>query len=336
MTADRRMGEGMAVWRGHAAMPAALRSGVVGIGNFDGVHLGHRRLVETVLAQARAAGRPAIVLTFEPHPRSFFTPAAPLFRLTPEPVKLKVLAALGLDATVVWPFDARLATTSAADFVGGFIAREIGAAAVVVGDDFHFGHRRGGTPAVLRELCAANGLACTIIAPVQEEGRTVSSSAIREALQEGRIGAANGSLGYRWFVEGEVRHGDKRGRDLGFPTANVDLGAHCRLRHGIYAVRAAIAPGGIRNGVASFGRRPTFDDGAPLLEVNLFDFTGDLYGKTLEVEFVDWIRGEERFESADALISRMNQDAEEAKGILAGADGMGPASLIGAAGPKSG
>lgn len=319
---------GPRVWRGHDPMPAALRGGVVGIGNFDGVHLGHRQLIRTVQDQARAAGKPAIALTFEPHPRSYFAPQAPLFRLTPEPVKVNVLGRLGLDAVIVWPFDAQLAETSAEDFVGRFIAGEIGASAVVVGEDFHFGHKRRGTPAMLPQLCAANGLGCTIIGPVQEDGQTVSSSAIRDALREGRVEAANERLGYRWFVAAEVRHGDKRGRDLGFPTANLDPGPHCLLRHGIYAVRVATAPGLIHDGVASYGCRPTFDNGAPLLEVHLFDFRGDLYGCNLEVEFVGWIRGEERFDNAQALIARMNRDADEARAMLAAASGT-PPSLIG-------
>jgi riboflavin kinase/FMN adenylyltransferase len=255
-------------------------------------------------------------MTFEPHPQAFFRPDVPHFRLTPDPVKLAVLERLGLDGVFVRRFDATLAAMSAADFVQGLMARELGVTGVVAGHDFHFGRGREGTPAVLQDLCGRAGLSCTIVSVVEEHGAPVSSSAIRAALGQGDIAAANALLGYRWFVAGEVRHGDKRGRTLGFPTANIALDPACGLRHAIYAVRTAVAPGDVREGVASFGRRPTFDDGAPLLEVNLFDFSGDLYGRSIEVEFVSFIRAEARFDSAEALVARMNEDARAAREVL--------------------
>jgi riboflavin kinase/FMN adenylyltransferase len=189
---------------------------------------------------------------------------------------------------------------------------------VVIGHDFHFGRGREGTPALLSALCREAGLSCRIIPPVAlaAESQPVSSSGIRAALAAGDIDRANALLGYRWFVQAPVRHGDKRGRTLGYPTANMAL-PDCGLAHGIYAVRARLPDGTIRNGVASYGRRPTFDDGAPLLEVNLFDFSGDLYGQSVAVEFVAYIRGEERFASAEALIARMDVDAAEARARLA-------------------
>jgi len=333
MAADLKRGTdaaGFTVCRDREAVPETLRGAIVAIGNFDGVHRGHQRLVEIAAEEARGAGRPAIVLTFEPHPRSFFAPDRPVFRLTPEPVKLAVLAQLGLDGVVVRRFDAVLAGTSADDFAQHLLLEELGAGGVVVGHDFHYGKGREGTPAGLAAFCAARGVPCRIIDPVTAAGEAISSSAIRRALEEGAIGDANRLLGYRWFAMGEVRHGEKRGRTLGYPTANIRLGEDCRLRHGIYAVRVALGEAGLRDGVASFGRRPTFDDGAPLLEVFLFDFAGDLYGRTLEVEFVDWIRGEERFESAQALVARMDQDSREARERLAGADASRSPSLIGA------
>jgi riboflavin kinase/FMN adenylyltransferase len=198
------------------------------------------------------------------------------------------------------------------------LVRDLGVAGVVIGHDFHFGRGREGTPAVLADLCAQAGLSCRIIPPVALSTGTepVSSSAIRVALADGAVARANALLGYRWFVSGEVRHGDKRGRTLGYPTANVALPA-CNLAHGIYAVRVRLPDGLVKDGVASYGRRPTFDDGAPLLEVNLFDFSGDLYGRTIAVEFLDYLRGEVRFEGADALIAQMHRDAAEARRIIA-------------------
>ena len=310
-------------------VPASLAKPVVAIGNFDGVHLGHRQLVIAANEQAREAGRPAAVLTFEPHPRSVFAPDAPLFRLTPEPAKLRVLARLGLQGVFVRRFDAALASLSAEDFMQSMLAAELGVAGIVVGHDFRFGRGRSGTPDVLRDWCAGLGLDCIVVPPVERDGAPVSSSTIRASLERGDVRAANADLGHRWFVEGTVRHGDARGRMLGYPTANLRLGADCRLRHGIYAVRIALAEREVRDGVASFGRRPTFDDGAPLLEVHVFDFAGDLYGREVAVEFVGFIRGEERFTSAQALIRRMDEDSQEAARMLARAAGHGSVSMIG-------
>jgi riboflavin kinase / FMN adenylyltransferase len=271
--------------------------------------------------------RPSAVLTFEPHPRKFFAPDRPMFRLTPEPVKLAILRKLGLDGVFVRRFDAALAGTSPEDFVMHLLAGELGAAGVVAGHDFHFGRGRAGTPAILAELCRQAGLACEIVTAVAEGGEAVSSSGVRAALEVGEVRRANRLLGYRWFVAGEVRHGDKRGRDLGFPTANLDLGPDFALKPGIYAVRAALPAGVVSDGVASFGSRPTFDNGAPLLEAHLFDFEGDLYGAAIQVELVGWIRGEERFASAEALTAQMRADAAAARRLLAAGDGL--PSMIG-------
>jgi riboflavin kinase / FMN adenylyltransferase len=309
------------------AAPSELRRATVAIGNFDGIHVGHRKLIERAIALAGEARGPSAVLTFEPHPRKYFVPNQRMFRLTPEPVKLAILQKLGLDGVFIRRFDKALAETTAAGFVANLLARELGAAGVVVGHDFHFGRGREGTPAMLAELCRAEGLSCEIVPAVGLEGHSVSSSDVRAALENGNVGLANRLLGYRWFVEGEVRHGDKRGRDLGFPTANLGMGEDFDLRHGIYAVRVALPSDEVREGVASFGRRPTFDNGAQLLEVHIFDFAGDLYGRTIQVEFANWIRGEERFASAGALTARMREDAREARRMLARDDGL--PSMIG-------
>ncbi|WP_132251825.1 bifunctional riboflavin kinase/FAD synthetase [Methylobacterium segetis] len=317
-SADETPARPFTVCREDEPLPPQLRGAVAAIGNFDGVHRGHRSLVEAVRAGARADGRPAVVLTFEPHPRAYFAPHLPLFRLTDPGAKEIVFRRLGLDGLVVRRFDAGLAGTGARDFVRGLLVEDLGLSGVVIGHDFHFGRGREGTPTLLAGLCRDYGLSCRILPAVSlvDEAEPVSSSAIRAALSGGDIARANALLGYRWFVRGEVRHGDKRGRVLGYPTANIALD-DCGLAHGIYAVRARLPDGRVRAGVASYGRRPTFDDGAPLLEVNLFDFADDLYGQALEVEFLAFIRGEERFASAEALVARMDVDAAEARALVA-------------------
>lgn len=300
-----------AICRDGEPVPESLEGAMAAIGNFDGVHRGHQHL----LKMAKASGRPSAVVTFEPHPRTFFQPERPLFRLTPEAVKLKIFARLGLDGVFQRRFSSDLAALTAAGFAD-LLAQDLQLSGVVIGHDFHFGRGREGNPARMAELCRERGLDCVIAPAVVEGTEPVSSSAIRAALEAGDVATANRLLGYRWFVQAQVRHGDKRGRELGYPTANMRLPDDCRLRHGIYAVRAAVA-GRPVDGVASFGRRPTFDNGAPLLEVHLFDFAGDLYGQLLDVEFVGWIRGEERFEGIEALIAQMDRDSAEAKRMLA-------------------
>jgi len=309
-----------AVCRDGEPVPESLEGAVAAIGNFDGVHRGHQHLLRLALA----SGRPAAAVTFEPHPRAYFQPDRPLFRLTPEPVKLAIFARLGLAGAFVRNFDRSLACLTAAQFVD-LLARELRVSGVVIGHDFHFGRGREGNPARMTELCRERGLACLVAPAVVDGSEPVSSSAIRTALEAGDLALANRLLGYRWFARAAVRHGDKRGRELGYPTANMRLADDCRLRHGIYAVRAAV-DGRPVDGVASFGRRPTFDNGAPLLEVHLFDFSGDLYGRILDVEFVGWIRGEERFDGIEALIRQMDLDSVAAKRLLA-ADGT--ISMIG-------
>lgn len=324
MSSSRDSARPFAVWRDGDPPRSELRGAVAAIGNLDGVHRGHKRLIETARAEAATLGRPAAVLTFEPHPRTYFAPNKPFFRLTPEPEKLAVMARLGLDGALVRRFDAALAGQTAAAFVEHGL-RDLGLSGVVVGPDFQFGRGREGDAAALAELCDRYGLRCTVAPVLAVEGRRISSSAIRAALEAGDVETANDLLGHRWFVLGEVRHGEKRGRTLGYPTANMRLPDEARLRHGIYAVRAGV-DGRTFDGVASFGRRPTFDNGAPLLETNLFDFQGDLYGRTLAIELAAWIRGEERFASAEALVARMDLDAAEARAAL---DGDATPSMIG-------
>jgi riboflavin kinase/FMN adenylyltransferase len=301
--------------REDAIPSAALAGSVVAIGNFDGVHRGHRAVIASALARARALERPAAALTFEPHPRSLFRPQEPLFRLTDERAKLRLLATTGLDGAIVLRFDAALAALSAEDFVEQVLIDKLRVAGVTIGFDFHFGAKRGGSPDFLAAAGARRGFAVDIVPRFEDKGRRISSGPIRAALAAGHVTEAAEMLGYSWFVSGEVVHGDKRGRELGYPTANLRLDPSCGLRHGIYAVRVGV--GGRRyEGVASFGRRPMFDVGTVLLEVFLFDFSDELYGQIIDVAFVEWIRPELTFDSVDDLVRRMDDDSRIARAAL--------------------
>ncbi|MGE3149138.1 MAG: bifunctional riboflavin kinase/FAD synthetase [Pseudorhodoplanes sp.] len=300
----------------------ALQGGVVAVGNFDGVHRGHQSVIATTIDRARALGRPAAVLTMEPHPRSYFQ-AQPLFRLTPVACKLRLLASTGLDGVVVLTFDAALAALTAEDFASRILVDRLKVKGVVIGFDFHFGQGRVGSPEFLKEKGAQSGFSVDIVPPLAEAGRPVSSGAIRADLEAGRVEDAATLLGYPWFVSGSVIHGEKRGRDLGFPTANVRLDPSCALRHGIYAVRVGLE-GKLYEGVASFGRRPTFDNGAPLLEIFLFDFSGSLYDRALDVAFIGWIRPEMKFDSIADLVTQMDKDSALAREALAHAPAAFP------------
>ncbi len=297
-------------------LPDRLRGGVVAIGNFDGVHRGHRAVLGRALDIASATGAPALALTFEPHPRTFFRPDRPVFRLTPADVKARLIASLGFDATIEMAFDATRAGQAAEAFVTDVLVGRLGVGAVAVGHDFHFGKARAGTPALLAELGERLGFNVAVVSPAGDANAVFSSSRVRDLLAEGRVGEAAEILGYRWYVRGEVVPGARRGRNLGFPTANMRLADNCGLRHGVYAVR--LRQGGVtRKGVASFGRRPQFDNGAPLMETHVFDFRGDLYGQTVEVEPVAFLRPEARFPAVDALVAQMHVDADKARAVLA-------------------
>jgi riboflavin kinase / FMN adenylyltransferase len=298
-----------------AAIPRGM---VVAMGNFDGVHLGHRAVIDAALRMGRAHGKPAFAVTFEPHPRSFFSPNTPQFRLTDETGKLRLLAGTTLNGVVVMTFDGRRAGTTALDFIHHDLIERLGISGIAVGYDFHFGKGRVGSPSLLVAEAPRLGIEVDVQAHVDIAERPVSSSAIRMALAEGQIEDATAMLGGPWFISGKVMHGDKRGRDLGYPTANIRLDRNCGLKHGIYAVRVGLGDRRY-DGVASFGRRPTFDNGAPLLEVFLFDFQGDLYGQELDVAFIAFIRDELKFDSVAALIRQMDDDSAHAREKLADA-----------------
>jgi riboflavin kinase/FMN adenylyltransferase len=305
----------MHVLYGYDHVPAAARGATLAIGNFDGVHRGHQALLARAQAQAKTLRGPAGVIVFEPHPRELFQPDRPHFRLTPLPEKLRLLEASGLDLTVVLDFDHRLASLSADDFIERILVAGLGVRHVVIGYDFHFGKGRTGTPETMQKAGREMGFGVSIIEQVGG-GEIFSSSAIRAELAQGDVRGAAEMLGHWWRVTGTVTGGAKRGTGLGYPTANILLASGTTLAHGIYAVRVDVA-GATHDGAAYLGTRPTFDDGKPVLEIFLFGFDGDLYGREIGVTFIDFIRPDQRFETVDALKAQMDRDCRRAQEILA-------------------
>jgi riboflavin kinase/FMN adenylyltransferase len=298
-------------------VPESLRGGIVALGNFDGFHLGHQAVVGEAVEWAMEQGCPAIVATFDPHPVRHFAPHVPPFRLTTLGQREELFAAAGADATLVFHFDDALAGTTAEDFVTRLLGERIGARGVVTGEDFTFGKDRGGNLELLREAGARAGIETRAVGPVMDGGRAVSSSRIRDALKAGDCAEAARLLTRPFAIRGEVVHGDKRGREIGYPTANMELGPYLRPRFGIYAVTARVlATGQQLKGAASLGVRPMFDPPKELLEPYFFDFAGDLYGQQLEVELCHFLRPEMKFDTLAALQDQMARDCREAGGLL--------------------
>lgn len=292
------------------------RGAVVAIGNFDGVHRGHQALLARAMARARESGKLSGAVVFEPHPREFFVPAEPHFQLTPLTEKLRLLAQVGLDEVAVLAFDARLAAMNADDFISRILVADLGISGAVVGYDFFFGNKRSGTPQTLVAAGQRLGFGVDVVAPVAELGEVFSSTAVRLKLAEGDFAGAAHVLGRWWRVSGVVVGGAKRGTGMGYPTANVPMPKGTALAHGIFAVRAQIE-GEWHEGAAYLGTRPTFDDGKPVLEVFLFDFHGDLYGREIAVEFIAFLRGDRKFDGMDALVAQMTLDVAQARAVLA-------------------
>jgi riboflavin kinase/FMN adenylyltransferase len=297
-------------------VPEPFRGAVVALGNFDGFHLGHQAVVGRAVQRGAHERRPVVVATFDPHPVRHFKPDVPPFRLTSLDQRQRLFAAAGADAMLVFNFDDALASTTAEDFVARVLGERIGAAAVVTGEDFTFGKGRTGNAEVLRQLGKAHGIDAEAVAPINLDGELVSSSRIREALQAADPGTATHLLTRPFAIEAEVEHGDGRGHDLGWPTANMRLGKYLRPAYGIYAVRVRLDDGSEHDGVASLGIRPMFDPPEELLEANLFGFDGDLYGRTIEVMLHHYLRPEAKFADLDALMRQMAKDAEQARAIL--------------------
>ena len=284
-------------------VPDSLKGSILALGNFDGFHLGHQAVVGRAAARAFHERRPVIVATFDPHPVRFFKPEVPPFRLTTLDQRQSLFAHAGADAMLVFEFGAALASMDAEEFVAEVLAREIGAAAVITGDDFSFGKGRKGDAALLAKLGPEHGVAAEAVAQVVLDGERISSGRVREALVEGDTGTATHMLSRDFAVEGVVQRGDQRGRELGYPTANLELGDYQRPKYGIYAVRVTLEDGSEHPGVASLGVRPTFEPPQELLEAHLFGFDGDLYGHRIEVALHAYIRDERKFDSVEALVA---------------------------------
>lgn len=312
----------MRIFRGHTDIPPEGRGSVVALGNFDGVHDGHRHVIALARALAEDLGAPLGVALFDPHPRRFFAPEAPTFRLMSAHRRNRILEQLGVERLHVLTFDAEMAKMTPDRFVSEVLDQGLGVKGVVTGADFRFGAGRSGSTAELAALCLQRGIA-TAFAELHGNGADkVSSTRIRKAIHDGDMDAAAELLGSRWAVEGVVRHGDQRGRTIGFPTANLTLGDYARPAYGVYAVRVGIddeAPQ--RPGVANIGKRPTVDGLTELLEVHLLDFDGDLYGCELTVEFHRHLRAERKFDGLDALKAQIAADAQEARRVLSGLTG---------------
>jgi riboflavin kinase/FMN adenylyltransferase len=312
----------MQIFRGAEPLPAALRGGAIAIGNFDGVHRGHQALIAAA-REAPGQGAPVGVMTFDPHPQRFFAPARPHVTLTPPALKFELLARYGLDLVAVETFDAALAGLSADAFIADRLVRRLGVGHVVVGYDFRFGQGRRGTAETLRSAGLTHGFGVSIVEPVAIDGHLVSSTAIRVALADGRVDAAAQLLGHWWRIEGRVTGGARRGTGLGFPTANVTLDPDVRLGHGIYAARVYVGAD-MHAGAAYLGTRPTFDNGAPVLETFLLDFDGDLYGRTIQVEFIRRLRGDHAFPDGAALAAQMAADVAATRQLLVALEGHDP------------
>jgi riboflavin kinase / FMN adenylyltransferase len=305
----------MDVIHGHDHVPRKARGAVIAIGNFDGVHRGHQVLLAKAKDIAKLLKAPAGVLAFDPHPRTLFQPDRPHFRLTTVTQRIALFQRYGMDLAVVLPFNRALAELSAEHFIERILVAGLGIKHAVIGYDFHFGKGRGGSPASLTAAGNEMGFGVTVVDPVAAGGEVVSSSAIRAELAQGDVEGAAALLGHNWRVSGEVKGGAKRGTGMGYPTANIGLAPGTALAHGIYAVRVHVG-GKLHDGAAYLGTRPTFDNGEAVLETFLLDFDGDLYGKTIELEFIGFIRGDRKFDSMDALVAQMYKDVARTRELL--------------------
>lgn len=306
----------MQVVHGHSHVPITARSAVIAIGNFDGVHLGHRALINEAVTKGKTLGRPSGAMIFEPHPREFFQPHEQHFRLTPLKRKLALFEKLGLKLAFVEHFDQHLAALKADDFIERVLVAGLGVSHVIIGYDFYFGNRRGGNPELMAQAGEQLGFGVTIMPPVAEAGEVFSSSSVRLHLAQGDVMGAAHMLGENWRISGTVVGGAKRGTGMGYPTANLPMPKGTGLGHGIYAVRVHV-DGNTHNAAAYLGTRPTFDDGMPVLEVFLFDFDGDLYGHEMDVEFIGFIRGDRKFASPEDLVQQMDIDIAQTRAVLA-------------------
>ena len=309
----------MQIVRDHLYVDQADRGASAAIGNFDGVHLGHQSVIDIARTQARALNAPLGVLTFEPHPREYFAPHTAPFRLMGREARANRLQKLGVDKLYELNFNAAMAALSPQDFARNVIADGLGLRHVVVGADFCFGKGRAGDAADLERFGREMGFGVTIAALLEGQKGQVSSTAIRTALTEGRPRDAAAMLGHWHRIDGTIVGGEQRGRELGYPTANMSIAGLHPPRFGVYAVLVDVLDGphaGQYHGAASLGVRPMFNGEVPNLETFLFDFSGDLYGAELSVALVDYLRPEETFDSLEAFIAQMDADCLRAREIL--------------------
>ena len=309
----------MRVFRTTVGIPAEFKGAVVAIGNFDGVHLGHLSILDRVAAEAKGTGAPVGVVTFEPHPRQFFQPEAPPFRLMTRESRIRRLESVGVQVVFELSFDGNLSSVTAREFARRILSGELGVSHVVVGEDFRFGKNRGGNAADLARFGDEDGFSVSVSPLVADGGFEFSSTAIRKALSNGQVEQATQMLGHHHRIEGRVEGGNRRGRDLGFPTANLSLVGNFVPAHGVYAVRVdVIGNTNVKtyDGVASIGVRPTFGQNPANLEVHLFEFDGNLYGNLISVALVSFLRPELRFDNVDALVQAMRTDCNRSRDIL--------------------
>lgn len=301
---------------GGSPIPPEFVDGIVALGNFDGFHLGHQAVVGRAIAWARAEGRPALVATFDPHPVRHFRPDTPPFRLTTLDQRERLFADAGADAMIVFHFDGDLAALTAEQFIAERLERALRVAGVVTGKDFTFGHAKRGTVATLAARGPGHGFRAETVGPVAINGETVSSTRIRDALRAGDMATATRLLTRPFAIAGVVQHGDKLGRTIGYPTANIAMGPYLRPAYGIYAVTGRLADGRLLKGAANLGIRPSFDPPKELLEPYFFDFAADLYGQAIEVALVEYLRPEAKFDTLEALTAQMDADCARARHVL--------------------
>lgn len=311
---------------GKTSISEALRGGVVAIGNFDGMHRGHQSVLDRASEISNTLNVPSLVMTFEPHPRAVFQPQNAPFRLSPAPLKAKLLEVLGFDAVIEQAFTAEFAGMSADSFIQDVLIEQLGACHIVTGFDFHFGKGRKGGPAFLMDAGKENNFGVTLVDAYRDEAsQVISSSRIRAFLKKGELGEANAQLGYHFTVSGEVERGKQLGRTLGYPTANIRLSDDEGLKTGIYAVRFRTSDSKLHDGVASFGIRPTVEEnGEPILETYIFDFNNDIYGQSCQVSLISYLREEAKFDDLNALVAQMKNDEAEARHVLTSITPLSP------------
>ena len=312
----------MYLLRDYRDPPSQCRGAVIALGNFDGVHRGHQEVLRKAKAIAHDLGAPLAVLVFEPHPRVFFRPDTPPFRLTLLAEKVRQLEIAGVEIAMAFAFDQKMADTSAESFLKDILVGDLGVRHLIVGEDFRFGRNREGDTDLLHRIAEGEGFGVSLVPAFKLDDEVCSSSRVRDCLREGRPADAAHLLGHWWAIEGPVLQGDQRGRQLGFPTANLSLQDFVEPKYGVYAVKVEVEGAtddqpSRHDGVANIGRRPTFDKDDTILEVNIFDFSEDIYGRNIRVSLIEFLRPETKFDGLESLTKQIAMDSERAREVLA-------------------